>query len=39
MCKCSEVFEDKFVQCFDQQEIAMYIKSNGTVKKVMEQLN
>lgn len=34
MCKCSEAFEDKFVQCFDHQEIAMYIKRNGTVKLV-----
>lgn len=34
MCKCSEVFENKFVQCFDQQEIAMYMKNNGTIKLV-----
>lgn len=34
MCKCSESFENKFVQCFDQQEIAMYMKSNGVIKLV-----
>lgn len=34
MCKCSEVFENKFVQCFDQQEIAMYMKNNGIIKLV-----
>lgn len=34
MCKCSENFENKFVQCFDQQEIAMYIKSNGVIKLI-----
>lgn len=34
MCKCSEAFENKFVQCFDQQEIAMYMKSNGVIKLV-----
>lgn len=34
MCKCSESFENKFVQCFDQQEIAMYLTSNGVIKLV-----
>ena len=32
-CKrCSEVFENKYVQCFDEQFISMYMKRNGVVK-------
>lgn len=30
--KCSKVFENKFVQCFDEQEIKMYLKRTGVVK-------
>lgn len=30
--RCSEAFENKFVQCFDQQEISMHMKRNGAVK-------
>lgn len=30
--RCSEAFENKFVQCFDQQEISMHMKRSGAVK-------
>lgn len=32
--KCSKVFENKFVQCFDEQEIRMYMKRSGVVHLV-----
>ena len=32
-CKrCSEVFENKFVKCFDEMYIEMYMKRSGVVK-------
>ncbi len=32
-CKrCSEVFENKYVQCFDENLISMHLKRNGIVK-------
>lgn len=30
--KCNGGHEDKFAQCFDEQEISMYLKPNGVVK-------
>lgn len=38
-CKrCSASFEDKFVQCFDEQNIKMYIKRNGVVKLIYNDI-
>lgn len=32
-CKrCSEFFENKFVKCFDEMYIEMYMKRSGVVK-------
>ena len=30
--KCSEVFENKYVQCFDEMYISMHMKRDGAVK-------
>lgn len=30
--RCNGGHEDKFVQCFDEQEISMYLKPNGVVR-------
>ena len=41
--KCSEAFGNKFIQCFDEQNIRMYMKRNGVVqliyKDVIEMTN
>ena len=38
-CKrCSEVFEGKYVQCFDEQNIRMYIERNGVVKLIYKDV-
>lgn len=38
-CKrCSISFENKWVQCFDEQEIKMYMKKNGMVKLVYGEI-
>ncbi len=42
-CKCNGWHEDKYVQCFDEQEISMYLKPNGSVrlkyKDIIEMTN
>lgn len=36
--RCSSSFENKWVQCFDEQEINMYMKNNGMVKLVYKNV-
>lgn len=30
--RCSKVFENKLVQCFDEQQISMYMRRSGSVQ-------